>query len=334
MCTFCLHLLHANITRQPSAARSSPPGFANQSGRGIFVIWKRLVDDSETPSSNPSFETIRTTKLSKPLEPLKFGLKLTSAMKLMKGAIADGSYPNDAASLERLFCEVMVMQNVRRAVRWDDWTLGSQGILVKLKDGRQRMIFPFRAPERKWTKAQAFLYLCKSLDIPLDEITEKSTKEEIAEFCARNAIDIFTFGMSSSTVGYTEAIKTFSAATPRILLTWRNLLIVAAIILGMLALRWAEEEYDVEYDSFITNYAALGLDESASLQDVKRAYRRLSVTHHPDKVSNCDKQCQEAWLKISRAHQQIVDYDAGILKLVKKSSPSSSSSSSSSSSRP
>jgi curved DNA-binding protein CbpA len=34
-----------------------------------------------------------------------------------------------------------------------------------------------------------------------------------------------------------------------------------------------------------TYYDVLGIDESASVEDIKRAYRRMALEHHPDRLA-------------------------------------------------
>jgi DnaJ-class molecular chaperone len=76
------------------------------------------------------------------------------------------------------------------------------------------------------------------------------------------------------------------------------------------------------------NYDLLGVTRGAPLTEVKKAYRKLSLVQHPDKMPDCDVACQERWLRIATAHQQIVDFERGVLKIRSRSaSPPSSASS-------
>ncbi len=56
-------------------------------------------------------------------------------------------------------------------------------------------------------------------------------------------------------------------------------------------------------------YQVLEIDKSASDDDVKKAYRRLAVKHHPDKVSNLgadiQKAAEEKFKKIQQAYDTI-----------------------------
>ncbi|MDW8418959.1 MAG: DnaJ domain-containing protein [Chitinophagales bacterium] len=51
-------------------------------------------------------------------------------------------------------------------------------------------------------------------------------------------------------------------------------------------------------------YAALGLAHGAPIEDVKRAYRKLVMQHHPDKQSG--RASSEKFLEIQRAYERIV----------------------------
>ncbi len=56
----------------------------------------------------------------------------------------------------------------------------------------------------------------------------------------------------------------------------------------------------------------LGLPESATLEEIKKAYRRLAVETHPDTCSEKDHQgCEDMFKKITRAKEILLDYCAG-----------------------
>jgi len=48
-------------------------------------------------------------------------------------------------------------------------------------------------------------------------------------------------------------------------------------------------------------YAILGVDPTASQQDIKKAYRRLALQHHPDRNPH-DKLSEDAFKEISEAY--------------------------------
>ena len=55
----------------------------------------------------------------------------------------------------------------------------------------------------------------------------------------------------------------------------------------------------------------LGLGKTATLAEIKEAYRRLSLKYHPDKCVNDDRQrCAEMFKKINRANKILTSYCA------------------------
>lgn len=53
----------------------------------------------------------------------------------------------------------------------------------------------------------------------------------------------------------------------------------------------------------------LGLDETATLKDIKEAYRKLSMIYHPDKCNDVNKQkCEDIFKKINKANRIIMSY--------------------------
>lgn len=58
---------------------------------------------------------------------------------------------------------------------------------------------------------------------------------------------------------------------------------------------------------------ALGLDETASLQEIKQAYRKLALKYHPDKYRDKkEKKEHEQELKeVNRAYEMLMAYCAG-----------------------
>jgi curved DNA-binding protein CbpA len=68
----------------------------------------------------------------------------------------------------------------------------------------------------------------------------------------------------------------------------------------------SEEEITSETDK----YKILGVNKSSSLEEIKRAYKKLSLKYHPDRLSNKSKEEQEKskviFQKISNAYQDIL----------------------------
>ena len=54
-------------------------------------------------------------------------------------------------------------------------------------------------------------------------------------------------------------------------------------------------------------YAVLGLEEGASDEEIKRAYHKLALQHHPDLPKNAGrmKECEEMMVKINEAYEKI-----------------------------
>ena len=53
----------------------------------------------------------------------------------------------------------------------------------------------------------------------------------------------------------------------------------------------------------------LGLGESATIPEIKEAYRRLSLEYHPDKCKEKDKaKCEERFKQINNANEVLIGY--------------------------
>ena len=90
---------------------------------------------------------------------------------------------------------------------------------------------------------------------------------------------------------------------------------VAALVLLLLRLLLLAAAEDGEEDL----YAVLGVDESATDREIKVAYRKLSLKHHPDKGGDA-----AVFKRVSRAYEVLFDgekralYDAGGIEAVDK----------------
>ena len=62
-----------------------------------------------------------------------------------------------------------------------------------------------------------------------------------------------------------------------------------------------------DWDSDADHYRTLGLRRGAHLGEVKRAYRRMSLIHHPDKARRGDVDAHKRFEQIVRAHDVLVD---------------------------
>ena len=53
----------------------------------------------------------------------------------------------------------------------------------------------------------------------------------------------------------------------------------------------------------------LGIEEEATLAEIKKAYHRLALKYHPDKCKDTKKQkCEEVFKKINKAYKNIMEY--------------------------
>lgn len=53
----------------------------------------------------------------------------------------------------------------------------------------------------------------------------------------------------------------------------------------------------------------LGLEETATLKEIRDAYRQLAIQYHPDKCKEKKKKnCEEMFKKINNANKIILDY--------------------------
>ena len=63
------------------------------------------------------------------------------------------------------------------------------------------------------------------------------------------------------------------------------------------------------YKDVSSYYKVLGIDESASNDEVKKAYRKMAIKHHPDKFSQLGEEQQKAaknkFQKIEEAYEHI-----------------------------
>ena len=63
------------------------------------------------------------------------------------------------------------------------------------------------------------------------------------------------------------------------------------------------------YKDVSSYYKVLGIDESASNDEVKKAYRKMAIRHHPDKFSQLGEEQQKAaknkFQKIQEAYAHI-----------------------------
>ena len=59
----------------------------------------------------------------------------------------------------------------------------------------------------------------------------------------------------------------------------------------------------MEYKDY---YKILGVDRKASEDDIRKAYRKLAMKHHPDKNPG-DKKSEDKFKEINEAYQVLID---------------------------
>jgi len=70
-------------------------------------------------------------------------------------------------------------------------------------------------------------------------------------------------------------------------------------------------------------YEVLGVDEDATVKEIKKAYRKLSIKYHPDRNQG-DEESAKKFQEISEAYEILNDeekkflYDAGGMAMVKE----------------
>lgn len=62
----------------------------------------------------------------------------------------------------------------------------------------------------------------------------------------------------------------------------------------------------------------LGLEETATLREIRDAYRKLALKYHPDKCQGNRKESEEMFKKITAAYDIIMAYCAGYRYSFKK----------------
>jgi DnaJ-class molecular chaperone len=69
-----------------------------------------------------------------------------------------------------------------------------------------------------------------------------------------------------------------------------------------------------------TFYDVLGVDEKCSQDEIKKAYRKLSFIHHPDKNGN-SQESTEKFQKISEAFSILSDPDERVKYDINRNNP-------------
>ena len=53
-------------------------------------------------------------------------------------------------------------------------------------------------------------------------------------------------------------------------------------------------------------YEVLGVEKTASADQIKKAYRTLAIKYHPDKNQN-DQKCDEKFKEVGEAYETLID---------------------------
>jgi len=99
--------------------------------------------------------------------------------------------------------------------------------------------------------------------------------------------------------------------------TWKDMMCVLFVLLTIVAagvLKFQEEMFGMfdharlETDSDADYYEILGLAHSATVRDIKRAYRNKVLEVHPDHHPNCGD-CQQKFIQSTKAYETLMDVD-------------------------
>ena len=96
--------------------------------------------------------------------------------------------------------------------------------------------------------------------------------------------------------------------TPEVGTAELNVISRIATMLGIPAVEF-ESLRNMFYRNVDSDYKILGIEESATDEEVKKAYRKMAVTHHPDKVAHMGEEylkgAQEKFQRIQDAYEAI-----------------------------
>jgi len=99
--------------------------------------------------------------------------------------------------------------------------------------------------------------------------------------------------------------------------SWWLYVLIPILIAIFIYVSYNYTTYNVNYEDFLANYDVLGLTPSATLKEVKKAYRDLSLKWHPDKNPRDCADCAKNYMTITDAYKQIQDYESGRLIITK-----------------
>jgi len=198
-----------------------------------------------------------------------------------------------------------------RVKNLDNWTFGKHGIRIHLEhDGKvySKTYLPEIIQARGWTTKTA--------------VKEGLARAGFTQEISREILDkvqLTRFETFRCDMMYSEYIKDRNPEKKRFkhLKTLVIVGVIVTVIFAIVFLRFEEHTYSADYEDFLTNYDVLEIPRDADIQEVKKAYRQLSLKWHPDRNRGCEE-CPEKYMKIAEAYSQLMDYDKGILKLVNR----------------
>ena len=97
--------------------------------------------------------------------------------------------------------------------------------------------------------------------------------------------------------------------------TWKDVMCIMLVVVAIIAagaLKFQEEMFGsvermrLETDSDADYYEILGIPHSASIRDIKRAYRNKVLEVHPDHHPDCSD-CQEKFIASTKAYETLMD---------------------------
>ena len=128
--------------------------------------------------------------------------------------------------------------------------------------------------------------------IPLNEICSDIRNRMPAEVCAQLVHYLFGIAKADGNVAESELKSIENIAT----------------LLGVSGQEFTSLK-NMFYRDINSDYKILGITSSASNEEIKKAYRKMAITHHPDKVASMGEEYQkgakEKFLKIQEAYENI-----------------------------
>ncbi|KAI8465640.1 MAG: AMMECR1 domain-containing protein [Monoraphidium minutum] len=162
-CAHCFDSLVAHLNGQQLPAPEFEDGTC-----ALFVTWNKAP--SSTPAAPPRLRGCIGTLEPRRLHVALRDYALTSALRDSRFA------PITARELPRLHCGVSLLRQFEAAARWDDWAVGTHGLIIeftdpRLKCRRSATFLPEVAGEQGWSQRETIDSLIRKAgyDGPVDE---------------------------------------------------------------------------------------------------------------------------------------------------------------------